>query len=261
MAAVEGGSVDENHELLFKLVGLKNRIAKSFTESDWSDLGALTGHLDRIQSHHRLLRSMRFGDDDYEAHVMTILREVVEEDPDNYHVMLKYVDSKYPETDGENVSSQPIVGRRIVFAPTVFSIPEATVERDLLSAMMPFDASFSPVYEAIRGAAADAGMECERADNIWEHSTIVQDIFTLIFRSFIVVCDFSGKNPNVFYEAGIAYTLGKHVIPITQSPDDIPFDLKHHRFLRYLNNKEGREALRTGLAKRLKTLTGYSDDF
>jgi len=70
------------------------------------------------------------------------------------------------------------------------------------------------------------------------------------------VCDFSGKNPNVFYEAGIAHTLGKHVVPITQSKQDIPFDLQHHRHAKYLNNGEGLEKLKQELYSRFVTLDG-----
>jgi hypothetical protein len=66
--------------------------------------------------------------------------------------------------------------------------------------------------------------------------------------------DFSGKNPNVFYEVGIANTLGKHVIPITQHMEDIPFDLRHHRVILYLNNKEGLDELRSKIEGRLRIL-------
>ncbi|MBK9356824.1 MAG: hypothetical protein IPN08_05460 [Bacteroidales bacterium] len=75
-------------------------------------------------------------------------------------------------------------------------------------------------------------LECRKANDIWENSTFIQDIFELIFTSKIVVGDFSGKNPNVFYEIGIAHTLGKTVIPITQSINDVPADLRH-RVLKY----------------------------
>ena len=98
------------------------------------------------------------------------------------------------------------------------------------------------------------GMKALRAKDIWLHSAVIQDVFSLIFRSAIVVCDFTGKNPNVFYEAGIAHTLGKHVVPITQADADIPFDLRHHRYLSYLNNGEGREQLRNGLNQRFWSL-------
>ena len=77
--------------------------------------------------------------------------------------------------------------------------------------MMPFTAGFNNVYAAIEQAANAAGMVCQRADNIWEEDEVIQDIFSLIYRSGIVVCDFTGQNPNVFYEAGIAHTLGRAV--------------------------------------------------
>lgn len=66
---------------------------------------------------------------------------------------------------------------------------------------------------------------------------------SLIDRSRVVVCDCTGRNPNVFYEAGIAHTLGREVILVTQADHDIPFDRRHFRYVRYLNNGEGRAAL------------------
>jgi nucleoside 2-deoxyribosyltransferase len=120
--------------------------------------------------------------------------------------------------------------------------------------MMPFSTSFQGAHRAIVTAAHVNGMACQRADDIWVHSTVMQDIFSLLFRSFIVVCDFTGKNPNVFYEAGIAHALGKHVIPITQSTEDIPFDLRHHRYLHYLNNGEGIDRLSAELSTRIGQL-------
>ena len=95
-------------------------------------------------------------------------------------------------------------------------------------------------------------LECLRADDIWDNSTFIQDIFDLIFCSKVVVVDFTGKNPNVMYETGIAHTLGKTVIPITQSIDDIPSDLGHHRALKYHPNEEGLRDLSNELYKRLK---------
>jgi len=142
--------------------------------------------------------------------------------------------------------------------PTVFQIAEhENIEPALASAMMPFDAGFNAVYDAIRQASDNAGLRCRRADDIWENAAIIQDVVALIDRSRIVVCDCSGRNPNVFYEAGIAHTLGREVILITQSEHDIPFDLRHLRYIRYLNNAEGRAALTQQLQARMQTLLGH----
>ena len=120
--------------------------------------------------------------------------------------------------------------------PTVFQLREQRViEDDLLSAMMPF-AGFGAVYHAIQSAAAQNQMRCHRADDIWDHHAIIQDVVDLIDKSSIVICDCTNRNPNVFYEIGVAHALGKEVILITQSGEDVPFDLAHIRHIRYFAN-------------------------
>ncbi|MDA8181605.1 MAG: hypothetical protein M0Z26_04560, partial [Acidithiobacillus sp.] len=68
------------------------------------------------------------------------------------------------------------------------------------------------------------------------------------------ICDCSDRNPNVFYEVGIAHSLGKEAILIAQTEADIPFDLRHIRYLKYLNNKEGLNILSREIAKRIQTI-------
>lgn len=142
--------------------------------------------------------------------------------------------------------------------PTVFRIDEhERIEPELVSVMMPFDAGFASVYDSIRAAAEGAGLRARRADDIWENPAIIQDAVSLIDRSRVVICDCAGRNPNVFYEAGIAHTLGREVILVTQSEHDLPFDLRHLRYVRYLNNNEGRAALAAALQARLGTIIGH----
>ena len=236
-----------------QLVALKNQVAQGFNESHWRELGAITEMLDAVSGHPRLLRSLSWGDDDYEGHVLQMLKDMIDARPENYALMLDYVSRTCPE-GGEFISSSDDGARRIVFSPSAFTVPAEKTDLNLVSVMMPLAASFSPVYDTIRTAASAAEFQCLRADDIWDDSTVIQDVFSLIFRSYIVICDFSERNPNVFYEAGIAHTLGKHVVPITQSAEDIPFDLGHHRYALYLNNGEGRDKLRNELTLRLQGL-------
>ena len=237
-----------------QLVQLKNSVVQDFDASNWRELGALTNTLEEVESHSRLLRSLSWGDDDYDGLALTFLRKMIGKNDENLTTVKDYV-SKKCTVSGEDISSEQSEGRKVIFTPNIFDVPSEEIDSNLVSVMMPFQSSLSPVYDSIKLAAGDSGLICSRADDIWNHSTVIQDIFSLIFKSFIVVCDFTGKNPNVFYEAGIAHTLGKHVIPITQSEHDIPFDLQHHRYIKYLNNNEGIEELRNALASRLLTLT------
>lgn len=142
----------------------------------------------------------------------------------------------------------------VTFKPSVFQVPEKPQNERLVSVMMPFNAGFSGTYEAIKQVAEYMNLECLRADDIWDNSTFMQDIFDLIFCAKIIIVDFTGRNPNVLYETGIAHTLGKTVIPITQSLDDIPSDLGHHRALKYLPNEQGYKDLSNELYKRIKVI-------
>ena len=149
----------------------------------------------------------------------------------------------------------PSLGATPHIAPTVFQLPTDTPrDPDLIAVMMPFEPAFDPVYQTMRLAATDVGMTCLRADDIWKRQHIMDDILDLIWRARIVVADFTGKNANVLYEVGISHTIGRELVPITQSIDDVPFDLRPIRAQPYLNNKEGRGVLRSALAKRLQTL-------
>lgn len=139
--------------------------------------------------------------------------------------------------------------------PKVFRVADPQrIEATLISAMMPFHPSFDAVYGSLKTIAATAGLRCRRADDIWESPAVIQDVVSLIDRSTVVICDCTGRNPNVFYETGIAHSLGREVILITQVESDIPFDLRHLRYVHYLNNGEGLRALESKLARRIADL-------
>jgi hypothetical protein len=143
--------------------------------------------------------------------------------------------------------------------PRVFTLSDPErIEPKLVSVMMPFHPSFDDVFKTLRETAESVGLRCRRADDIWENPAIIQDVVSLIDRAKIVICDCTGRNANVFYETGIAHTVGREVILITQNDADIPFDLRHLRYVKYLNNGEGRKDLRERLEKRLGDLAGTS---
>jgi hypothetical protein len=148
---------------------------------------------------------------------------------------------------------------RLANAPKLFNAGSLDdVDEKLVSVMMPFDHAFDAVYQAVQDGAKTLGMACVRADDIWEADAIIQDVVKLLSRSRVVVCDCTGRNANVFYEIGIAHALGRDTILITQSDADIPFDLRHLRYIRYLPNGEGRAALTVKLSGRMATLSGAS---
>lgn len=157
------------------------------------------------------------------------------------------------DVDLYRVLQESITGTQL--APRVFRFPaEVARDADLVAVMMPFDARFDAVYEALQAAVNAADLECCRADDIWENDHIMDDVISLIWRARVVISDLSTKNPNVFYETGIAHSLGRDVIQIAQSIDDVPFDLRSLRTVVYLSNNEGLGDLKDQVSARLSNL-------
>lgn len=239
-------------EIQKRLVPIGRFMGEKFTSTNWNELGLLTGCDQLVHGHGRLLRSLNFGDDDYPAACLEVLGGIVRANPANLQIVEDYIAEHFEGGPGLNISTKPGSGPSIRFTPSVFEIPTEPLDPKLIAVMMPFTPEFTPVYEAIRKACEETNyFIAKRADDIWDHSTVIQDVFSLIFRSRAVICDYSHRNPNVFYEAGIAHTLGKTVVPLTQSKADVPFDVSHHRYLAYLNNREGLATMKNTLRDRL----------
>jgi hypothetical protein len=135
----------------------------------------------------------------------------------------------------------------------IFGKPKASLKSDVF-VLMPFEPAMMPVYEDhIKSVCKSMGISCKRADDFFGASEIIQDIWSAISLCRCVIADCTGRNPNVFYEIGIAHTLGKPVILITQREEDVPFDIRHIRFLKYVYNPRGMKKLESTLESMLTT--------
>lgn len=109
-----------------------------------------------------------------------------------------------------------------------------TSSSNLCFVLMPFGDPFDSVYrEIIKPQIFKAGLEALRADEVFEPGSIMEQIRSAIQQARICIADLTGKNPNVLYELGIAQTLGKPTVLLTQNIADIPFDLKQYRMIVY----------------------------
>ncbi|MGW1754873.1 formylglycine-generating enzyme family protein [Streptomyces mirabilis] len=120
--------------------------------------------------------------------------------------------------------------------------------------IMPFQVPLlQEVYHSYVKPTIEAhGLVCVRGDDIFSASSIMEDVWTALCQCAMVVGEFTGRNPNVLYEAGIAHTLGKPLIGITQILDDIPFDFRHVRVIDYANSPSGYKELQYRLGKTLE---------
>lgn len=113
------------------------------------------------------------------------------------------------------------------------SLPKK-VNRPTCFVISPFGGWFDKYYtDVIALAIEEAGLKAHRADDLYRPSSIIHDIWQFVRKAKILVADLTGKNPNVLYELGLAHAIGKPVIMITQSLDDIPFDLRNLRIIPY----------------------------
>jgi hypothetical protein len=104
--------------------------------------------------------------------------------------------------------------------------------------IMPFGGWFDSYYESVYVPAIEAaGLVPCRADDLYRPSTIVHDIWAYTQSSKLILADLSGKNANVFYELGLAHALAKPAILVTESMEDVPFDLRALRVLEYNKNE------------------------
>ena len=104
------------------------------------------------------------------------------------------------------------------------------------------------------------GLRCERADDIYDISGVMQSVWEGINRARLIVADLTGRNPNVFYELGIAHTLGKPVIMLTQSMDFVPFDLRHLRCVVYDYKPKDIERFEKALERTVRTVLSSTSE-
>jgi hypothetical protein len=105
--------------------------------------------------------------------------------------------------------------------------------------IMPFGQPFDRYYVNIFAPAITAvGLKPLRADSIFSPSTIMADVWRFTRQAIVVLADVTGKNPNVFYELGLAHAAGKPVVIVTNSLEDVPFDLKGLRVIEYDKQNE-----------------------
>lgn len=88
----------------------------------------------------------------------------------------------------------------------------------------------------------------------------MEDVWLAIGEAEIIIADCTGRNPNVFYEVGLAHALSKETILITRDLDDIPFDLRHLRIIAYSFSPRGMKDFETVLRRTLDTIKQSADD-
>lgn len=116
----------------------------------------------------------------------------------------------------------------------VFGGGTFSLDPSLCFVLMPFADTFRAFYEDnVRKVITQAGLSCQRADEIASTNLITWDIWERINRARFIIADLTNRNPNVFYEVGLAHAISKSVILLTRTMSDVPFDLRNLRCIVY----------------------------
>ncbi|MFX0021201.1 MAG: hypothetical protein ACFE9S_02675 [Candidatus Hermodarchaeota archaeon] len=122
--------------------------------------------------------------------------------------------------------------------------------------LMPYRGYLNSIYEEhIKKPLISMGHKVTRADDISKSTNILTDILDLTRRSDIIIADLTEKNPNVFYELGIAHEKGKWVIQICQEGEKIPFDLAQIRTIFYRNTPDDLKILTEKIIRYIESYT------
>ncbi len=137
------------------------------------------------------------------------------------------------------------------------TLEDMDLDDTLCFVLMPFQPQFNRLYDnVIEPAVKDSntGLQALRADEDFSPTPIMEKIWKNIATARVIIADVTGKNPNVFYELGLAHTIGKSVIIITQRKEDVPFDIAHIRYFPYDDDESGWRKLTKDLQSSIRTV-------
>lgn len=151
---------------------------------------------------------------------------------------------------GDKLMISQSVANYSFFEDLGIDFAKLAVNESQIMCLMPFHKSYNRVYKKIQQAAKETGFHLLRSDSEFVAGEILKHTINLILQSELVIAVLDGRNPNVFYEIGIAHSVGKSVLLLSDSShfDKIPFDVSANRILFYSNLEE----LRKGLVTKLK---------
>src|SRR6266496_2227246 len=81
------------------------------------------------------------------------------------------------------------------------------------------------VYDyVVASTLGERGLQAYRSDLDPTPGQINQQMLRKLLEARIVIADLTGRNPNVFYEFGVAHAFARPVIALVDSARSLPFD-------------------------------------
>ena len=125
------------------------------------------------------------------------------------------------------------------------------VDKDLIFVLTPFNREFAGAFQLIRRTCSDLGYKCLRGDEQIATGDILARILKLICSARLVIANIDGRNPNVFFELGIALSMDKDVVIVANNNTNNPFDIMRENIVLWQNHSELRTKLKDMVLKAL----------
>jgi hypothetical protein len=118
---------------------------------------------------------------------------------------------------------------------------------------MPFAPEMEDVfYYGIQSPVRQLGYICERVDQEAFTGGILEQVKMRIENAEMVIADLTGANANVYLEVGYAWGKDRPTVLLANKKDELRFDVRGQRCLRYQSIKD----LENQLTTELKSLRG-----
>lgn len=123
---------------------------------------------------------------------------------------------------------------------------------------MPFSSSeLNDIYEYFVKLSLESGcdLHCERGDDVFGSNVIMEDIRYAIASCRVVIADLNGRNPNaLFLLSRDRPHVRQRGFLLSQSMEDVPFDLRHRRVLVYENTPRGCKLLEKRVVENINAM-------
>ncbi len=143
---------------------------------------------------------------------------------------------------GHRLNSQ---GRKVPYLNANHFFEELGINIDALEmvdnqvfVLTPFHERYEQTFLTIKAGCDLNKLVAVRGDESFKAGNILKHIIEQIIISPFIIANINGRNPNVHYELGIAHSLGKNILLVSEGVDEIAFDLQSERVLTYSSHRD-----------------------
>jgi hypothetical protein len=123
------------------------------------------------------------------------------------------------------------------------------IDEDLIFVLTPFNKAHREVFDVMQKLGGKYGLKTLRGDEKQVSGEIFPHLLKKIVQANLIIVDIDGRNPNVFYELGIAHALDKPIILISKSIENVPFDIKQRSIIIYNDSSDLEKKLKDAFIK------------